>query len=238
MARSVNAKDPDMAGPIPKDYVKPASAVLRLTNYCSSRWYRSPEQLINARNYGTAIDMWSLGCVVGEMFQRKPIFPGTCSLMQLSLIVHLTGRPPDVDLSGINSKHVVQILEGLGNSKQGQISDIVPNGSGDAQDLIHLCLQFNPDKRITATEALEHPFLGHFHNPDAEPNHPSADIGGVTLPLSEDVQYSVNAYRDQIYSDFLGNERIRKRMQADRFIRENLLDSTRSFRSGKPLDLN
>jgi mitogen-activated protein kinase 15 len=221
MARSVVARDPDRYGPLPRDYKSPASSVVRLTNYCSSRWYRSPEQLMNARNYGTAIDMWSLGCVVGEMIQRKPIFPGTCTLMQLSMIVHLTGRPPDIDLAGINSKYVVQILEGLGNSKQGKISDIIPNGSREAQDFIHVCLQFNPDKRITASEALSHPFIGHFHNPDAEPSHPTAEVGGISLPLCDDVQYSVNAYRDQIYADFIGNEKVKDRMNRDRLIREN-----------------
>ena len=167
--------------------------------------------------------MWSLGCVLGELIQRKPIFPGTCTFLQLSLIVHLTGRPPDVDLLGINSKYVVQILEGLGNSKQGKISDVVPGGSRDAQDLIHLCLQFSPDKRITAIEALEHPFVGHFHNPDAEPLHSSASMGGVRLDLCDDVQYPVSAYRDHVYAQILGNKRLKDQISRDRLIRENLL---------------
>jgi mitogen-activated protein kinase 15 len=223
MARCVIAREPDFCGPIPKDYKSPSSPVVRLTNYCSSRWYRSPEQLVNARNYSTAIDVWAAGCVIGEMIQRKPIFPGSCTLLQLSLIVHLTGAPSDADLAGINSKHVYHILQSLGNRKQGKISDIVPNGTREAQDLIHLCLQFNPDKRITATEALEHPFLAHFHHPDAEPTHPSSVEGGLVLSLNDDVQYSVSAYRDHIYAEMLGNQRLKDQIQHERSIRENLL---------------
>lgn len=231
MARSVVPIDPDPFGPLPSDFLAPAAPVVRLTNYCSSRWYRSPEQLVSARNYSTAIDIWAAGCVVGEMIQRKPVFPGTCTLMQLSLIVHLTGTPPDVDLAGINSKYVYNILESLGNSKQGSIAEIVPNASKEAADFMHLCLQFNPDKRMTAVEALEHPFLTHFHHPDAEPNHPTSVTGGISLPLSNDVQYSVSAYRDQLYADMLGNKRLQDQIYHDRLIRENLLKGSETKRA-------
>jgi mitogen-activated protein kinase 15 len=226
MARSVLAREVDQCSPIPADYKAPSKNVNRLTNYCSSRWYRSPEQLVNAKNYSTGIDIWAAGCVIGEMIQRKPIFPGTCTLLQLSLIVHLTGRPADVDLAGINSKYLIPILEGLGNSKQGKITDLVTNGTEEVRDLIHLCLQFNPDKRITATEALEHPFVGHFHHPDAESVHPSASEGGIALRLSDDVQYSVSAYRDYIYADILGTERLVDQIKRERLIKYNLLQGT------------
>lgn len=226
MARSVVARDPDPYTPLPADFHAPSTPVVRLTNYCSSRWYRSPEQLVNARNYSTAIDVWAAGCVVGEMIQRKPVFPGSCTYMQLSLIVHLTGTPADVDLAGINSKYVYSILESLGNSKQGKIVEIVPNASREAADFMHLCFQFNPDKRMTAVEALEHPFLTHFHHPDAEPSHPSAISGGISLPLNDDVQFSVSTYRDQLYADILGNKRLQAQIYRDRLIRENLLRGT------------
>lgn len=233
MARSVVARVPDPFSPIPKTHKAPASQVVRLTNYCSSRWYRSPEQLMSARNYSTGVDMWALGCVVGEMLQRKPIFPGTCSLLQLTLILHLTGRPVDADLTGINTKYMIPMLEGLANRKPGLISDLVPHGTKDAQDFIHLCLQFNPEKRITATEALEHPFVGHFHHPDAEGAHPSASHGGIALALSDDVQYSVSAYRDYLYADVLGQARLEDKIKTDRLIRENLLKGQDSLHAGR-----
>ena len=222
MARSVIPNEPDMLGPLPSDYALPKGEFhVELTNYCSSRWYRAPEQLVQARNYSTGIDMWALGCVVGEMIQRKPIFPGTCTLSQLSLIVHLTGRPADHDLAGIRSRHVVPILEGLGNSTQGNLTDLVPNGTLESLDLIHLCLQFNPEKRVTAAEALGHPFVGHFHHPDEEAPHSTFETGGIHLALSDDVQYSVSAYRDRIYAELLGRGSLAAKIKKERLIKEN-----------------
>ena len=232
MARAAVTQDVDPLGPMPdqagvaRNKFAHAEVTYNVTNYCSSRWYRSPEQLVNATNYSTAIDIWALGCVIGEMVQRRPLFPGTCTLSQLSLIVHITGRPPDVDLTGINSRYVVPILEGLGKSKEGNLADILTYGTPEVHDLVRLCLQFNPDKRLTATEALEHPFIGHFHHPDVELNHSSAATGGITLPLSDDIQYSVSAYRDRIYADFLGRKRSIDRVNRARQIKQELANTT------------
>jgi mitogen-activated protein kinase 15 len=213
-------------GPLPEKYsdqIEAQAEPLSLTNYCGSRWYRSPEQLVDAKNYTTAIDIWAVGCVIAEMIQKRPIFPGTCTLSQLTHIVHITGRPPDVDLSNIQSKYVVSILEGLGKSKQGNLMDLIPAATPEVRDLVRLCLQFNPDKRLTAEEALEHPFLGHFHNPDAELNHSSVFAGGVVLPLSDDVQYPSSVYRDRLYADVLRKPRSIKRINTERLIKRERL---------------
>ena len=234
MARATKFYEVDRFGPLPEEdkafrrlhpkatYDDPSRP--NLTAYCSSRWYRSPEQLVNAVNYSTGIDMWAAGCVIGEMAMRKPIFPGTCTLSQVSLIVHLTGRPPDGDLSGIQSPYVVHILEGIGKSKQGGIAEILPGVSIEIQDLVRLLLQFNPDKRLTAQEALEHPFLGHFHHPDVEGTH--AIPHGISLALSDDVQYHVSAYRDRIYADILGLPDSIKRVNKARRIKQELAGET------------
>jgi mitogen-activated protein kinase 15 len=158
---------------------------------------------VNSKNYTTAIDIWAVGCVLSEMIQKRPLFPGTCTLSQLTQIVHITGRPPDADLLCIHSKYVVPILEGLGKSKEGNLIDLIPAATPEARDLVRLCLQFSPDKRISATEALDHPMVGHFHNPDAETSHSSSLKGGIVLALSDDIQYSVSAYRDRLYADVL-----------------------------------
>lgn len=197
-----------------KSMLNPSS--MSLTNYCSSRWYRAPEQLVRANNYSTPVDMWALGCVIGEMVQRKPLFPGTCTMSQLTLIVHLTGRPIDSDLKGIGSPYIVPILEGIGKSKQGSLSEILSSGSVEVHDLVQLLVQFNPDKRLTADEALEHPFIGHFHNPDSEILHPSCHSSGIALELNDDLQYDLSAYRDRVYADILHNERAMDRMNLER----------------------
>lgn len=240
LARSSHPHEIDIYGPLPeKDpliFANNAAAIYAagssedrergicdLTNYCSSRWYRSPEQLVNALNYHTAIDMWALGCIVGEMVQRRPIFPGTCTLSQLTLIVHITGRPMDTDLKCIESPHIIPVLEGLGRSKEGELKEVMSHGDAEVHDFVRLCLQFNPEKRITATEALEHPFVGNFHHPDAEGVHASASTDGIVLALNDQVQYHVSAYRDRIYADVLGVPRLVKKVNKERRIKKELL---------------
>ena len=225
MARSIASRPPDPYGP---KYSGSKSKFNDshekcLTNYCSSRWYRSPEQLVNSKNYSTAIDIWAVGCILGEMIQKRPIFPGTCTLSQMTQIVHITGRPADADLCGIDSKYVIPILEGLGKSKEGNLIDLIPAATPEARDLVRLCLQFSPDKRLTAIEALDHPFVGHFHNPDAETSHPSSLHGGIRLALSDDIQYSISAYRDRLYADILQRPDSVLRVSRDRRIQYELL---------------
>jgi mitogen-activated protein kinase 15 len=240
MARSSLHQQIDIFGPMPtadrallweraaatedaESHAPDTTDSMSLTNYCSSRWYRAPEQLVRANNYSTPVDLWAFGCVLAEMVQKKPIFPGTCTLSQLTLIVHLTGRPLDSDLKGIGSPYIVPVLEGLGKSKQGSLSELLTTGSVDVHDLVSLLLQFNPDKRLSADEALEHPFLGHFHNPDVEIIHPSFGAGGIALELNDDLQYGVSAYRDRIYADLLKHENAMERLKLERVSHRHLM---------------
>ena len=66
-----------------------------LTDYVATRWYRAPEILLGSTRYGKAVDMWSLGCIFGEMLSGKPVFPGTSTLNQLEKICEITGKPTD-----------------------------------------------------------------------------------------------------------------------------------------------
>ena len=65
-----------------------------LTDYVATRWYRAPEILLGAGVYTFAVDMWAVGCILGEMLVGKPIFPGTSTMDQLEKITNLTGCPP------------------------------------------------------------------------------------------------------------------------------------------------
>jgi cyclin-dependent kinase 12/13 len=65
------------------------------TNNVITLWYRPPELLLGAHSYGTAVDMWSVGCILAELLYRKPIFPGKTEIDQLDLIFRLCGTPTD-----------------------------------------------------------------------------------------------------------------------------------------------
>ena len=54
-----------------------------MTEYVATRWYRAPEILLGSSSYTKAVDMWSVGCILGEMYTGKAIFPGTSTLNQI-----------------------------------------------------------------------------------------------------------------------------------------------------------
>ena len=75
----------------------------------------------------------------------------------------------------------------------------MPSIGQNMLDLLQACLQFNPNRRITAAEALRHPHLSQFHNPDDEPT--AAHV--AALPLDDSVVQFTSDYRDQIYASVL-----------------------------------
>ena len=75
------------------------------------------------------------------------------------------------------------------------LTDLFPDSPHDALDMLQSLLQFNPDKRMTAEEALNHPYLAKFHNPSEE----HALTYDVVPPVDDDVQLSVSEYRTKLY---------------------------------------
>jgi mitogen-activated protein kinase 15 len=74
-----------------------------LTDYVATRWYRAPEILLGSTKYTKGVDMWSVGCILGEMLGGKPTFPGTSTMNQLDRIIEVTGRPSAEDIESIKS---------------------------------------------------------------------------------------------------------------------------------------
>jgi len=64
-----------------------------MTEYVTTRWYRAPEIIVGWTHYTSAIDMWAVGCIIGELFTRTPLFPGSDSLKQMELICSILGKP-------------------------------------------------------------------------------------------------------------------------------------------------
>lgn len=69
-----------------------------LTEYVATRWYRAPEILLGSTRYSKAVDMWSVGCILGEMINGKAVFPGTSTLNQVERVMEVIGRPSNSEL--------------------------------------------------------------------------------------------------------------------------------------------
>jgi len=75
-----------------------------MTDYIATRWYRAPEVILSWKKYSTAVDMWSVGCILAEMLIRKPLLAADCEEEQIAMITKLLGNPSPRFSSKIDNK--------------------------------------------------------------------------------------------------------------------------------------
>ncbi|XP_022771530.1 serine/threonine-protein kinase MHK-like isoform X8 [Durio zibethinus] len=128
------------------------------TEYVSTRWYRAPEVLLQSSSYTPAIDMWAVGAILAELFTSYPIFPGESEIDQLYKICCVLGAPDWTSLpEATNISRLINIS--YSEILPTNISDIIPNASSEAVDLVMQLCSWDPLRRPTADQALQHPFF-------------------------------------------------------------------------------
>ncbi|KAG9392705.1 cyclin-dependent kinase like [Carpediemonas membranifera] len=186
-----------------------------LTDYVATRWYRAPEILLGSTRYTKGVDIWSVGCIIGELLGGRPMFPGTSTMNQLEKVVEVTGRPAAADVEAIGSAFADTMLESLPSTTTKSLKDMYPDADPTALDLMARMLQFNPKKRITVAEALEHPFVAQFHK-----GHVADEITlpkPIEITVDDNKRFSINEYRSRLYDDIISRKRAaRKRRMAAR----------------------
>ncbi|KAF5101240.1 hypothetical protein D0Z03_000634 [Geotrichum reessii] len=130
------------------------------SNEVVTLWYRAPDVLLGSRTYSTSIDIWSSGCILAEMFTGRPLFPGSSNEDQLKRIFKLMGTPNEYTWPNISQ---------LPNYKADftvyppqDLRVIIPQIDPVALDLLLALLQMMPEKRITAAQALQHPWFAEY----------------------------------------------------------------------------
>ncbi|KWU46128.1 putative MAP kinase [Rhodotorula sp. JG-1b] len=147
-------------------------AVGFMTEYVATRWYRAPEIMLTFKEYTYAIDVWSVGCILAEMLNGKPLFPGRDYHHQLTLILGILGTPSLQDFYAIGSQRSRDYLRALPYQEKKPFQSLYPNANPLAIDLLERCLTFNPAKRVNVVDALSHPYLEPYHDPTDEPTAP------------------------------------------------------------------
>lgn len=131
------------------------------SNEVVTLWYRAPDVLLGSRTYNTSIDIWSAGCIMAEMYTGRPLFPGTTNEDQLQKIFRLMGTPSERSWPGIS-----QFPEYKTNFPVYPTQDlrqILPQIDQIGLDLLGRMLQLRPELRISAKEALMHPWFAEFN---------------------------------------------------------------------------
>lgn len=120
-----------------------------LTEYVVTRWYRSPEILCETSQYGTSVDLWSVGCILGEIINRKPILKGSSTREQVELILNRLGTPSEEEITANSSKAVGDALRRMNVRNPTPLKDFFPTASPLALDLLSKLLVFDPRKRFS-----------------------------------------------------------------------------------------
>ncbi|XP_010531054.1 PREDICTED: mitogen-activated protein kinase 7 [Tarenaya hassleriana] len=168
-----------------------------MTEYVVTRWYRAPELLLCCDNYGTSIDVWSVGCIFAEILGRKPIFPGTECLNQLKLIINVLGSQQESDLQFIDNPKARRFIKSLPFSRGAHLSHMYPHANPLAIDLLQRMLVFDPTKRITVTEALLHPYMAGLFDPGVNPP--------AQFPINLDIDENMEEHtiREMMWNEML-----------------------------------
>lgn len=117
-------------------------------------------------NYSTAIDLWSCGCIFAEMILRKPLFPGDDTNHQLSLITEFTGKPSLGSIQRLRSTRAQEVLGSMPMRRPKDLATVFPPGTDPAVlRLISSMLEFDPDRRITAKDALMDDYFSAWREP-------------------------------------------------------------------------
>eukprot|EP01023_Acetabularia_acetabulum_P046449 TRINITY_DN478_c0_g1_i4.p1 TRINITY_DN478_c0_g1~~TRINITY_DN478_c0_g1_i4.p1 ORF type:complete len:342 (-),score=41.95 TRINITY_DN478_c0_g1_i4:683-1708(-) len=119
-------------------------------------WYRCPECLLGIKSYELGVDMWSIGCIFAEMLQGRPLFQGDSEFVQLKLIFELLGTPNDSVWPQATN---LPYWHTFPQFKRKNLKECLQNMDPHAIDLLEKLLRFDGQQRISAKNAMEHPYF-------------------------------------------------------------------------------
>ncbi|PWN32055.1 kinase-like protein [Meira miltonrushii] len=166
-----------------------------MTQLVVTLWYRAPELLLGTKRYDTAIDIWSVGCIFAELINKEPLFCGKNETDQIMKIFKLLGQPNEDVWPGFSKLPNAKTVLGSSHSIAQPFSKLRQTfkySTENCIDLLQKMLTYDPEKRITAEQALQHPYFFESPppaHPDTFGSFPSVAAGERKRNLSPDAPH-------------------------------------------------
>ncbi|KAF1333112.1 Cmgc/mapk protein kinase, partial [Globisporangium splendens] len=180
-----------------------------LSEYVVTRWYRAPELLL-ANSYTKAIDMWSIGCIFAELLGRRIMFPGKSYVDQLKVIIEVVGTPTTFNFCDNPVARRFAGRQFLIQSEKVEKVDwqkIFPEANPEGLDLLDKLLQFDPTNRITAEEALEHPYVSQWRDIQMEKPCQAEVASKLTQFDYSQIPWDPQTLKDYLYEEVMKAQR-------------------------------
>jgi len=132
-----------------------------LTEYVVTRWYRAPEIMLLPKHYTTTVDIWSVGCILGEILARRALFPGKGHVDMIVRVTNFLGTPSDDDLHWLpkNSDAYRFLRKVCPRSERQSLRALFPKANRACLELMRGLLGWDPNRRLTADEAQDCEYL-------------------------------------------------------------------------------
>lgn len=187
------------------------------TPYVVTRAYRAPEVILSWKGYNKALDVWSLGCVMGEMLLSGPMFGAGVNSDELELYIDIVRKigPPNEEWFDGLAPSIKRLLQRKTSEVQNEtdqfsarlsqlaqgLADTTPEQVEDFMNLLMCMLTLDPQLRVTLDEILEHPFLNFNKSEEAEASPSLDQIRRVAdiEDISNDKSLSINQWKCMVY---------------------------------------
>ena len=194
------------------------------TDYVCTRWYRAPECVLKSTNYNEKIDIWAIGCIMAELYNLKPFFPGIDEFDQINKICKILGTPEYNDWpEGYMMMQKLNLR--FQNYDKENLKNVVYGASDDAINFLEKIFKYDPNKRPSAMELLNHPYF----NNNVQ-RHSSYDLQRNFFNNNEDKYFNkYNANNDKrnvfenINIDYNNNEVMNNKSRYRNFSQDNYM---------------